>query len=111
MPVRVAATEDTAPMVSLVDELMDGRVDVIAFTSQVQIRHLYKVAAANDVSGRELSDALNRRTIVCGRALPRLRMWGLRRIRSRSIRRCRSAHGERAGGVCGRVVGGEGDSS
>ena len=38
--------EDTAPMVSLVDELMDGRVDVIAFTSQVQIRHLYKVAAA-----------------------------------------------------------------
>ena len=57
--------EDTAPIASLIDELMDGRVDVIAFTSQVQIRHLYKVAAANDVSDRELTDALNTRTIVC----------------------------------------------
>lgn len=57
--------DDTAPMVSLIDELLDGTMDVIAFTSQVQIRHLYQVAAANDVPQSELSDALNERTIVC----------------------------------------------
>lgn len=57
--------DDTAPMASLIDELLDGTMDVIAFTSQVQIRHLYQVAAANDVPQSELSDALNERTIVC----------------------------------------------
>lgn len=57
--------DDTAPMASLIDELLGGAVDVIAFTSQVQIRHLYQVAAANDVPQSELSDALNERTIVC----------------------------------------------
>lgn len=57
--------DDTAPMASLIDELLDGRIDVITFTSQVQIRHLYVVAAANDVPANELSDALNTRTIVC----------------------------------------------
>ena len=57
--------DDTAPMASLIDELLDGTMDVIAFTSQVQIRHLYQVAAANDVPQSDLSDALNERTIVC----------------------------------------------
>ena len=57
--------DDVSPMESLIDELLDGRVDVITFTSQVQIRHLYQVAAANDVPQSELSDALNERTIVC----------------------------------------------
>lgn len=57
--------DDTAPVASLIDELLDGRIDVITFTSQVQIRHLYVVAAANDVPANELSDALNTRTIVC----------------------------------------------
>ena len=57
--------DDISPMESLIGELLGGRVDVITFTSQVQIRHLYKVAAANDVSGDALSDALNTRTIVC----------------------------------------------
>ena len=52
-------------MVALIEDLMDGRVDVITFTSQVQIRHLYKVAASNGVSADLLSDALNDRTIVC----------------------------------------------
>jgi len=56
--------DDTAKIASLVDELLKGSVDVIAFTSQVQIRHLYKVAAANDVSQNALTDALNMRTIV-----------------------------------------------
>ena len=57
--------DDVSPMESLIDELLDGRVDVITFTSQVQIRHLYQVAAANDVLQSELSDALNERTVVC----------------------------------------------
>ncbi|MCY3542427.1 MAG: uroporphyrinogen-III synthase [Chloroflexi bacterium] len=57
--------DDTTPMASLIDELLDGTMDVIAFTSQVQIRHLYQVAAANDVPQSELSNALNERTIVC----------------------------------------------
>ena len=57
--------DDVSPMESLIDELLDGRVDVITFTSQVQIRHLYQVAAANDVPQSELSDALNGQTIVC----------------------------------------------
>ena len=56
--------DDTAAIHSLVDELLHGSVDVIAFTSQVQIRHLYKVAAESGVSERALSDALNTRTIV-----------------------------------------------
>ena len=57
--------DDISPMVALVEDLLDGRVDVITFTSQVQIRHLYKVAAAHDVSDEMLSDALNNQTIVC----------------------------------------------
>ena len=57
--------DDVSPIVALVEDLLDGRVDVITFTSQVQIRHLYKVAAANGVPEDALSDALNSRTIVC----------------------------------------------
>ncbi len=56
--------DNTEPIALLVDELLAGSVDAIAFTSQVQIRHLYKVAAANDIPKAELSDALNLRTIV-----------------------------------------------
>ena len=57
--------DDVSPMVALVEDLLDGRVDVITFTSQVQIRHLYRVAADNGVAEDVLSDALNNRTIVC----------------------------------------------
>ena len=57
--------DDISPIESLVEDLLNGRVDVITFTSQVQIRHLYKVAAANGVPEDMLSDALNTRTIVC----------------------------------------------
>ncbi len=57
--------DDISPIESLIEDLLDGRVDAITFTSQVQIRHLYQVAAANDVPQSELSDALNERTIVC----------------------------------------------
>ncbi|GAC1517249.1 MAG: uroporphyrinogen-III synthase [Gemmatimonadaceae bacterium] len=37
--------DDTAPLRSLVGELVAGRVDAIAFTSQVQARHLFAIAS------------------------------------------------------------------
>ena len=36
--------EDVEPLKTLVGELVDGRVEAIAFTSQVQWRHLFQVA-------------------------------------------------------------------
>ncbi len=55
--------EDIQPLRALVWELIDGRVGAIAFTSQVQARHLFHVAAgmgAADVMAR----VLNVRTVV-----------------------------------------------
>ena len=40
-----ALPEDVAPLEALVEMLIDKRVDAIAFTSQVQCRHLFDVAA------------------------------------------------------------------
>ena len=57
--------DDISPMVALIEDLLGGRVDVITFTSQVQIRHLFQVALANGVAEDTLSDALNAKTIVC----------------------------------------------
>ena len=56
--------DDTDGLKALVGELLRGGVDAIAFTSQVQIRHLYRVAADIGVSQQALSDALNGQTIV-----------------------------------------------
>ena len=55
--------EDLAPLETLVDDLIDGRVGAIAFTSQIQCRHLFGVAA---VMGRDqaLAEALRTRVIV-----------------------------------------------
>lgn len=55
--------QDVEPLRSLVRELIDERVDAIAFTSQIQWRHLFQVAAE---MGRavDLMEALNRQTIV-----------------------------------------------
>lgn len=55
--------DDVEPLRALVGELCAGRVDAITFTSQVQARHLFRIAA--DL-GREceLVEALNGRTIV-----------------------------------------------
>lgn len=55
--------DDLAPVERLVDELIGGRIDVVAFTSQVQARHLFDVAARMQRSDA-LLDALRRRTIV-----------------------------------------------
>jgi uroporphyrinogen-III synthase len=55
--------DDLTPLEQLVHELMDGRVNAVAFTSQVQARHLVEVAARMN-SRDALLDALRRRTVV-----------------------------------------------
>jgi uroporphyrinogen-III synthase len=55
--------DDVAPVERLVEELIDGRVDAIAFTSQVQIRHLLQVAAQMNRAAA-LAHALRHRTVV-----------------------------------------------
>ncbi len=69
--------EDTAPLEDLIRDLIAGRMDAIAFTSQVQARHLFQVAADLDRVDT-LVAALNDRTVVaavgptCATALQRL---------------------------------------
>jgi uroporphyrinogen-III synthase len=55
--------EDVGPLETLVDELIEGRVQALAVTSQIQCRHLFGIAA---VMGRDeaLADALRSRVIV-----------------------------------------------
>ena len=54
---------DVTPLEALVEDLIGGRVGAIAFTSQIQCRHLFGIAA---VMGREaaLAEALRSRVIV-----------------------------------------------
>lgn len=55
--------EDTAPLQDLIRDLIAGRMDAIAFTSQVQARHLFQVAT--DLGQVDtLVQALNSRTVV-----------------------------------------------
>jgi uroporphyrinogen-III synthase len=55
--------EELTPLTHLVGDIIDGRVDAIAVTSQIQIRHLFQIA---DKLGKhqDLADALNRKTVV-----------------------------------------------
>ena len=55
--------DDTEPLKTLVQELIDKRVDAIAFTNEVQCRHLFRVAGEDGLS-HQLADALNTDTIV-----------------------------------------------
>ena len=55
--------EDTTPLRILARDIIDGRVDAVVFTSQIQARHLFLVAA-DLVSPAELAHALNTRTVV-----------------------------------------------
>jgi uroporphyrinogen-III synthase len=55
--------DDIAPIERLVEELINGRIDAIAFTSQVQIRHLFEVGARLKRSAALLY-ALRHRTVV-----------------------------------------------
>jgi catechol 2,3-dioxygenase-like lactoylglutathione lyase family enzyme len=69
--------DDTGPLQDLVRDLIAGRVDAIAFTSQIQARHLFQVAA-DFGQADALTQALNGRTVVaaigptCATALQRL---------------------------------------
>jgi uroporphyrinogen-III synthase len=54
---------DTAPLKTMVREIVAGNVDAIAFTNQIQVRHLYQVAAEIDL-GEELANVLTRDMVV-----------------------------------------------
>lgn len=54
---------DIAPLTALIDEIIGGRVDAVAFTSQVQVRHLFAVAA-RDGQELDLARSLQLRTVV-----------------------------------------------
>ncbi|MBI3953366.1 MAG: uroporphyrinogen-III synthase [Chloroflexi bacterium] len=55
--------EDVGPLRALVKDVTGGRVDAVAFTSQVQARHLFQVAAGLG-QAPELAAALNNHTVV-----------------------------------------------
>ena len=55
--------DDVAPLQRLVGEIIDGRVDAIAVTSQIQCRHLFQIAETLGQS-RALTDALNAKVVV-----------------------------------------------
>jgi uroporphyrinogen-III synthase len=55
--------EDVEPLKQLVRELIDGQVDAIAFTTQIQCRHLFRVAAELGLCDR-LARALNADAVV-----------------------------------------------
>lgn len=54
---------DTSRLRTLVHELIAGNVDAVIFTSQIQVRHLFAIAAELDCTSA-LTAALNDRTIV-----------------------------------------------
>jgi uroporphyrinogen-III synthase len=54
---------DTAPLQTLVRDLIDGSVDAIAFTNQIQIRHLNMVADEMGLA-EDLAHALTRSVVV-----------------------------------------------
>ncbi len=55
--------EDTTPLHKLVKELIAGQVGAIAFTSRLQVRHLFAIAC-EDGLGAELLDALEAHVLV-----------------------------------------------
>jgi uroporphyrinogen-III synthase len=55
--------DNVAPLQSLITATIDGEVDVMTFTSQIQARHLFQVAEASG-QAEELRQALQTKTIV-----------------------------------------------
>ena len=55
--------EDVQPLRDMVEEIIRGGVGAVAFTSQIQIRHLFQMAEEGGRS-QELAEALNERLIV-----------------------------------------------
>lgn len=56
--------EDAGKLRALVGDLLGGGVDAVAFTSQVQIRHLYKAASEMGAAQGTLSAALNSPRVI-----------------------------------------------
>ncbi len=54
---------DTTPLRTLVKDIIEKRIDAVVFTSQIQARHLFLIAA-DTVSPTELAQALNTQTVV-----------------------------------------------
>jgi uroporphyrinogen-III synthase len=55
--------EDTQALQRLVHEIIEGHVDAVVFTSQIQARHLFLIAKDLGLTN-QLTEALNTRTIV-----------------------------------------------
>ena len=55
--------EDTSPLKELIGDVIRGELDSVAFTSKVQVRHLFQVAAEIGKAD-DLRDALNTKTVV-----------------------------------------------
>ncbi len=55
--------EDVGPLHTLIQEIIEDRVDAIVFTSQVQVRHLFHVATNLNLAAL-LAQALNTRTVT-----------------------------------------------
>lgn len=55
--------DDTAPLEQLVNEIIEGKIDAIAVTSQIQIRHVFQIADKLD-RHEALTDALGRKVVV-----------------------------------------------
>ena len=58
-----AMPETVEPLQALVQDVLDGRMDAVAFTSQIQARHLFRVAEELGLV-MPLAQALNRRTVT-----------------------------------------------
>ena len=55
--------DDVEPLKTLVRDLIAGQVDAIMFTTQIQCRHLFRIAGDLGVS-HQLAEALNQRAVV-----------------------------------------------
>lgn len=60
---RWVLPDDTRPLEDLVQTVIDGGVDALAVTCQIQFRHLYRVAETLELE-RQLVRALNDRVVV-----------------------------------------------
>jgi uroporphyrinogen-III synthase len=63
LPYRYASDEQDAQVAAVIREMAEGRIDLIAFTSKLQLQRLQEVAARNGVE-RELERALAQTAIA-----------------------------------------------
>jgi uroporphyrinogen-III synthase len=59
-----ALPEDIEPLRKMVTDIIDGRFAAVAFTSQAQVHHLFRVAALETGGAERLAQALRTRVIV-----------------------------------------------